>query len=477
MNKIGLFFVLGLMLAVFAVSASAVLTLTSNPMIGSSSQQRGLNSSVSMTLTNNETSDVPASLTFTPITADGTTAANALDREYTSTTDVVTFKNSTLNVITAITVPANSTPLTVTVTGFVPRDFDSVRVGDIDVAFKIGTITATYGSGLTATTALYMVAENGLLFDSVKITVGDSTDTVQDGDTVDELKPGNMLDLEVSAESKFDEDDWDYDIENVEVAAEIDDSDFDFDESEDLSDLSPKDTDSVTFSNIVVDTEADGSYDLVVTVSGTDENGAVHGESMTVELKVERETHEVIITKAQLTKPTVKCVDGEFEKTDAKISVLNIGKRDEEKASVEAVISDLDITVSKDSLTLDKDDAATYTLSLQVPKGTKAGTYDVDVIAAAVNGVETDSKTLSLTVEACAATTATTTATATTGTTATTTAGTTATTVTATAPTARISSKAPFTETNTYLYVLGGVVVVLLVSTIWIGIKLAALAK
>ena len=470
MNKIGLFLVLGLMLAVFAGSASAVLTLTSNPMIGSTSQQRGENASVSLTLTNNETSDVPASLTFTPITADGTTAANALEREYTSATDKITFSNSTL------TVPANSTPLTVTVTGFVPRDFDSIRVSDIDVPFKIGTITATYGSGLTATTALYMIAENGLLFDKVKITVGDSTDTVNDGDTVKELKPKDVLSIEVSAESKFDEDDWDYDIESAAATIQIDDSDFDLDEDEDLSDLGPKESDSVTFSNIVIDDEADGSYDLEITVSGTDENNAVHGEYMVVTLKVERESHEVIVTKAQLTKPIVKCVDGEFEKTDAKISVFNSGKRDEEDTVLEAVISDLDLTVSKDSITLDKDDAATYTLSLQVPEGTKAGTYDVDMIAYAVSGIETGRKTVPLTVEGCVNVTTATAVTATTGT-ATTAAGTTATTVTATAPTARISSKSPFTETNTYLYVLGGVVIVLLGSTIWIGIKLAALAK
>jgi len=453
MNKIVLFFVLGLMLAVFAGSANAVLTL-SNPTIGGTSQQRGLNASATLTLTNNETTDVNVVLAFTAVATD-----SATERAYTNT---ISFSNTTL------TVPANSTPLTVTVTGLVPADFDGVNSYLEETAFKIGTITAT--GGATATAILNMQAENALEFDKVKITVGESTDTVEDGDAVDELKPGDLIDIEVSAESKYDEDDWDYDIEDVEVTAEIDDSDFDLDEDEDLSDLSPSDSDSVTFSNIAVDTEADGNYDLIITLSGFDENGALHGEMMVVELKVERETHELVITKAQLTKPTVKCVDGEFEETDVKVSVLNTGKRDEEDAIIESVIADLELQALKDSITIDKDDAGTYTFSLQVPEGTEAGTYDVDVIAYARPDIETDRETLSLTVEACSATA--TTATATTGTAATATSGT-----TATAPTARITSKTPFTETSTYMYVLGGVVVVLLGSTIWIGIKLAALAK
>lgn len=465
MNKLGLFFVLGLMLAVFAGSANAVLTLSS-PTMGGTSQYRGLNASATLTLTNNETTAVTAVLTFAPVGTD-----SATERAYTNT---ISFSNTT------VTVPANSTPVTVTITGLVPADFDGVNADFDATAFKIGTITASYAS-TTATAALNMQAQNGLEFDYVKIMLADAIeDTVKDGETVDELKPNDRLSIEVSAESKFKDSHWDYDVESVNAAILVDNSDFDIDENEDLSDLSPGDTDSATFSNLVVDPKASGTYNLVITLSGTDENGAVHGETMTVKLKVERETHELIITKAQLTKPTVKCTDGEFEKTDAKVSVLNIGKKDEEDAAVEAVISDLDLTVSKDSINIDKDDAGTYTITLQVPEGTKAGTYDVDVIAYAVADSETARRTLSLTVESCAAEATATTATATTATTTgTATTATTGTAATATAPAARITStgNVPFTETNTYMYVLGGVVVVLLVSTIWIGLKLAALAK
>ena len=467
MNKLGLFFVLGLMLAVFAGSANAVLTL-SNPTIGSETQPRGAYDDATLTLTStNDSGNVSVTnIQFAPVMAE-----SATDRAYTATALNISFSNSTA------TVTANQT-LDITVRGLIPTDFDAVNSKFEATPFKIGRITVAYGSGLTAFADVYMQAESALKFDKVKITVGESTNTVEDDDSVDELKPGDMLDIEVSAESKFDEDDcddndWDCDIEDVEVTIEIEGCDFDLDEDEDLSDLSPEDSDSVIFSNIVVDDEADGSCDLTITVSGTDGESALHGETMTVNLKVERETHEVIITKAQLTKPTVKCIDGEFEKTDAKISVLNIGKRDEEEAAVEAVISDLELQVTKEELILDSDDAATYTLSLQVPEGTKAGIYDVDVIAYAVLGAETDRETLSLTVESCTVAAATTTAT-TTGATATT-----GTAATATAPAARITSTSnvPFTETNTYMYVLGGVVVVLLGSTIWIGIKLAALAK
>ena len=469
MNKLGLFFVLGLMLAVFAGSANAVLTL-SNPTIGSATQPRGAYDDATLTLTStNDSGNVSVTnIQFAPVMAE-----SATDRAYTATALNISFSNSTA------TVTANQT-LDITVRGLIPTDFDAVNSKFEATPFKIGRITVAYGSGLTAFADVYMQAESALKFDKVKITVGESTETVKAGKTVDNLKPGDLLDIEVSAESKFDEDDcddndWDCDIEDVEVTIEIEGCDFDLDEDEDLSDLSPEDSDSVTFSNIVVDDEADGICDLTITVSGTDGESALHGETMTVNLKVERDTHEVIITKAQLTKPTVKCVDGTFERTDAKISVLNIGKRDEDEAAVEATIADLDLLVSKEELTLDSDDAATYTLGLQVPEGTKAGIYDVDIIAYAVLGAETDRQTLSLTVESCTAA-VTTTATATTATTTGATA-TTGTAATATAPAARITSNTPFTETNTYMYVLGGVVVVLLISTIWIGVKLAALAK
>lgn len=465
MKKLAMLFVFGLMLAVLAGVSNATLTL-STPTIGSSDQQRDENASATLTLTNNETTAAAVSaITFS------TVGANTLtDRVYSHT---LTFSNTTPSV------PASGTA-TLSVTGLVPVDFDGVNANLEAVSFKIGTLTVTYTGGATATADVYMQARNALDLKKVEITVngGESTKTVSDGDTVKSLKPGDLLSIDVTGKNVYNNNDYDVAVQSITANAKVDDSNFDLDEDQDMSDLDAGSDDTVTFSDVVIDDSASGTYDLKISLYGTDENGAYMGGAMTVKLKVERDNHELDITKAQLTKPTVSCVDGVFETTDVKVGVKNIGKHDEDSASVEAVITDLNIDVTKDSLSIGKDDSATYTLSVKIPAGTKPGVYDMDVVAYALSDVETARKTLQLTVGSCAAAQTTTVTTATTATTTGTTA-TTGTAATATAPVAKITSTSnvPFTETSTYVYVLGGVVVVLLISTIWIGVKLAALAK
>ncbi|MEM4282472.1 MAG: hypothetical protein QXN89_02185 [Candidatus Woesearchaeota archaeon] len=442
----GLIFVL--LAIIFATSVYATASLNFPTVaLGGPSQERNKNASTSVTITN--TGDVTLSnLTF---------STNA-DAKY-----GVTFSGSCINAQLA-----SGGTCTLTTSASVPKDFDAVDSSSLqEKAFLIGTITASanYSSGngsviITTTTNLTLQAENQLELRKVKVIVNGIEDSVSDGDTVRKIKPGDEIDIEITVKNNFDDSKNDVTIENVEVKAKVDDNDLDIDESEDIGDLDADDSDTISFNNLLVDEEADGTYDLVISATGRDENGALHADKMTVKLKVERETHEIKITKALLTNSKLACVEGSITDTTARISFVNIGKRDEKEVAISASIDKLGITARKDGIELEKDDSSSISLLLDIPDSAKAGTYDVTVTSYYNNDVPSDTKTIPLQIEKCeqpqnASTT--TTATPTTPTAPTTT----ATTQAITTPTIRLTEKAqkstPFTETPAYLWLLGGI--------------------
>jgi len=250
-----------------------------------------------------------------------------------------------------------------------------------------------------------MQRENKLEVDKVRVCVNDRCKSVDDGDDIENIKPGDQITIEITVENKYsDSDREDVDFDDVEIEFEIDDRDFSEDDNENLGDLGADDHDSETFSFTIDDDVSDGNYDLVVRVLGDDENGAFHGEEIEIDFKVERDTHDIEIRNALLNPSKLEC---DADTTRVSVSITNIGKRDEDEVILEVVVDKFGIREQIGPLELDEDDSAQQSLILILPEDREAGIVNVIVRTLYDSAILSDEKLLELDVTGCVATTTT----------------------------------------------------------------------
>ena len=435
-----LLIVMFLMIALLAVSANALQV--SNPVFGDDNQDRVNNVTDTITVTNN-----------------GNTTLNNIALTH----NALAKYNVRLNP-SSITTLAPSASTTVTVTADIPLDFNAVETDENkadfmqEKALSIGTLTATSGTTV-ATADMKMQAVNQLELKRATLECGDTSKRVKDGTDFDDLKPDMSCTLTVEVENNFNDDDddddktGDIDFSDAEVRIEVDDSDFDVDE-DDSVDPDPDDTDEVAFDFDIDEEVDDGSYDLLITLIGEDDNGAWHGEQWEVNLKVDRLKHDVQIKAPLMNPEKMDCKGGQL-KVDAKI--INLGTRDEDDVVVELEIADLDLNTKRSGLELDQDDYTRLTMTLNIPEDVEEGIYLVSLNTYFDGIAPSNTKTFNLAIDACEVeeeeeeTTTTTTIITTPTEPATTPAAQPA------VPSARVrtSDDANFTESNTYLWLLG----------------------
>ncbi len=369
-----------LLLAVCAYSAAADVYVTSvfnkdNPMFGGSSQMSSnpnaddeedeqVYVSGAVTLANNGT--VGVTVTSIDVTPKTTSAGQ-------------TFTQVDLNMSlpAPVLIPAGGSA-SVSINSRIPESLDAVDKNLMEVAFNVAGIMLKDGSGAVVTTvSAYMQRENNLVFKKVYVNIGEKSDSVDDEDKVDEVKPGDHVEVEATVENQFDDSD-DLEIEDVEFLVLIDDKDLDVDEDEDFGDIGPeeKETESIEF-DIEDDTD-DDVYDMEITVEGEDENGAMHGEKMTIDFSVEKNRHDLKIDKIVVDPISVSCGD----EIEVKVEITNIGKSDEDEVMVRVTNSDLEIDSLKPlNRDIDEGDSTIVTFDkITIPKGIASGSKAFTVV-------------------------------------------------------------------------------------------------
>ncbi|MBN1503325.1 hypothetical protein JW930_07335 [Candidatus Woesearchaeota archaeon] len=303
---------------------------------------------------------------------------------------------------------ASGQQATVTVTGYVPLDFDAVDIDGKKVAYKIGNIIVNANGGFSTSADLIMEAENKLEFQKFYVVVNGDEDRVDDGDEVDELSPGDDIEIRAIVENRFDDsgkcstDGTNCEIYDIEATIEIDEDDWDVDEDLDFSDLDAEDDDedSVSFS---VDKDADDrTFTMYVQLTGDDENGARHGEYWEIDMTVERERHEILIEEYSARPNTLECDERDFRVT---VTIENTGQRDEDQVTLDIENERLGILDSIPRIELDEGDSTTEYFEVSLPWDTEPGTYYFDIIAYYDNDEETDRVSLKISVEECQTTT------------------------------------------------------------------------
>lgn len=274
---------------------------------------------------------------------------------------------------------------------------------------------------------------NRLNFDDIDVKVGSRTSgNLRDGDTIrEDGEPGDNLEFRITMKNNYTSAE-NLRIEDITVKTTvegIDDGDDLEDESSSFS-LSSGSTRRITLKfKIPIEVE-ESTYDILIEADGSDRNGTSHDTQMTLRLDVNKQSHEILITKFEAAPSEVAC---SRKNVKLNMGILNIGTEDEEIVNLELSNSDLGIDI-KDQIidfiaeanSAESRYSKTYTFS--VPKDIEAGTYPIELSILYNDDRKRTDGTVQLTVSDCPTATTETTGTQNTQTTQTTTTPTTTTT-------------------------------------------------
>jgi len=215
----------------------------------------------------------------------------------------------------------------------------------------------------------------------VEAYVDGDKDTVYDGEEIKhDAKPESTVKLVVEVENKFANSD-DIDFENVIVTVtidSIDDGDDLEDESDDF-DLKASNDKKKTFEFKLPLKIDQGTYDVNIQVEGEDNSNVKYEDEWTIQLVVDKKTHEVILTKADLMPSVIKCSGA----STLSVEAMNIGEEDEDKVRVQVKNSQLGISYDIRDIELDSnidDDANTYSNTFTIDAtGASPGNYNIEV--------------------------------------------------------------------------------------------------
>ncbi len=396
---------LALIMASIAVSATPSMTVT-DLSLGSTSQERSnsredIETFVTGTITiQNTGTETLSNFGFSVSKGSKFTGTDAFDssKERLQITNTSAFP-ATLN-------PGNSSTVTFKVK--VPENLDAVDEDLKPMAFEVASVGFTASgtsSSASATSKVNLQAKNHLEIDKLVVKFDGSSDTVDNGDSVKDIKPGNQIEVVLDAKNTFSSK-HDLGLQDVLFKMAIsDDSAFSIDsDEEDVGDIDRGDTEQSTIT-MDVETDADkGTYTMEVFLEGYDEEyNSRHGEYWTVDLKVERESHDMQIESLVLSQQSV-CAGDDVILT---AKVTNMGRNTETDA---ALSLDVDfkptqyIFATSKEITeeLDEGDSTSQTITIPVPNEVTAGKYRVTLKAYYDIDQQTDDEIVYLTVESCA---------------------------------------------------------------------------
>lgn len=225
---------------------------------------------------------------------------------------------------------------------------------------------------------------------------------LMDGETIKrEAVPESEVDFEIEVESAFASGSLDIEDVVIEVTIrDIDDGD-DMEEESKEFDLRPGKDKSQTLSFLLPLKVDEDTFTVDIHVEGEDENGTLHEADRTVYLVVDKEKHDVRISRYLLSPSIVRCQDS----TSLDVEIINLGSDDEEEVAIEVSAPDIDFYQKISDIRLDEgsDDDSEYDRIFRIPVSDKigVGTYPITVTTYYDSEDESDTETKYLDVIEC----------------------------------------------------------------------------
>ncbi len=225
------------------------------------------------------------------------------------------------------------------------------------------------------------------------------------GGSIEEVRPGATLELEIKLKNIWADGTDDHDIEDIEIETTLEDmgDEDEQDEDEDINRIKPDDKEKVILTYEIPEEVDEDTYSLDVDISGEDEDGTVYKISFTIDVEVEKEDHQMIFTRA-VAQPAIISCDREF---DIRIGIKNIGAKDEDNAQVVIKntaldISDYDIFTVDSTDDYDDEDSEYYKdFTFIIGDDVKEGVYNIDVRAYYEDDDEYEATRIPITVRDC----------------------------------------------------------------------------
>lgn len=221
----------------------------------------------------------------------------------------------------------------------------------------------------------------------------------ESGGKVDNVNPESNIKLRIEVENLYSKD-TNIKINNIIVSAKIKDIDEGNDLEEEADefelDAGSKKAETVKF-DIPLEVE-ENDYDLDVEIEGTDDNNIKYKRIVSFTVEVEKEKHNIMIKKAELTNSKLKC----SRRTQLDIEVVNLGT---EKENVNLEISNAELGINiKEYFNLDNDpfdDESKFkkTYLITIPNEQREGEYPLKINA--VYNSESEEKIIALIIEGC----------------------------------------------------------------------------
>ena len=226
---------------------------------------------------------------------------------------------------------------------------------------------------------LTLAAGNKLSIEEIKSYVNGK----KDSGTVD-VNPEDTLKFKIKVENLYDDSVNDIEIQDIEIKVtikDIDDGD-DLEEEGDGFDLDASDSETETIEFEIPLEVDDDSFDVEIEITGDDgENSSLkHTITDSLTVRVKKENHEVVIRRAELTSPTLKC----SRTTSLDTNIINMGTNEEE---VVLKVTNSELELSKQTSfdlgddPFDDDSKFSTLFTISVDKDADAGIYPITVRA------------------------------------------------------------------------------------------------
>ena len=230
---------------------------------------------------------------------------------------------------------------------------------------------------------------------------------ISDGDKLNfgpvEVGPESEIRFNFNIENTFTDDEG-IDISDITITViilEIDDGD-DLEEESDEFDLDAGENNDIDVYFDIPLSVIQDTYDVTIEMVGKDDSGNTHSKELSLKLKIDKKSRDVIVSKALFFPDELKCSGN----TVLTATIKNLGSRIEDEAQIKIISKDLNINFEKNEIEMDDDpfdneNEYTKKLTIDIDRNSEKKNYPIIIESYLQEGILWDSKTVNLVVEPC----------------------------------------------------------------------------